>query len=203
MNQFKPLPYKYDALEPFIDQQTMQVHHDKHYKAYFDKFTDAIKKYDHLRNKDVTEILSFLKHVPEKILTSVVNNGGGYFHHRFFWEILKKNVPFKGKGTNKEKWKEYQLFKEEFSNAALSVFGSGWTWLVVNKQGNLEIINTKDQESPLSSGKKPILGIDVWEHAYYLKYQNRRAEYVENFFNVINWDKVNELYLEIKKKGDV
>lgn len=177
----------------------MKIHHDKHYQAYFDKYTKAITKTE-FKNKDVEEILKDLSKVPEKIRTAVINHGGGYFHHRFLWPLLKKEVPFEGEVAEaiKAKWGSFEQFKEEFSKAALSVFGSGWTWLVVNEKGELEIISTKDQDSPVSIGKKLILTIDVWEHQYYLKYQNRRAEFIENYFNIIHWGKVNELFLAAK-----
>ena len=198
MNEFKPLPYGYNALEPFIDEQTMKIHHDKHHQAYFDKFTAAISGTE-LENKDVKEILSDLSQLPEDIKMAVINNGGGFYHHSFFWEIMKKDVPFSGEVAEaiNAKFGSFEKFKEDFSKAALTVFGSGWAWLVLN-DGELEIIQTKNQDCPLSISKKPLLAIDVWEHAYYLKYQNKRAEYVENFFNIINWEKVNELFLEAK-----
>ncbi|MBT4804694.1 superoxide dismutase [Candidatus Woesearchaeota archaeon] len=198
MNEFKPLPYGYNTLEPFIDEQTMKIHHDKHHQAYFDKFTAAISGTE-LENKDVKEILSDLSQLPEDIKMAVINNGGGFYHHSFFWEIMKKDVPFSGEVAEaiNAKFGSFEKFKEDFSKAALTVFGSGWAWLVLN-DGELEIIQTKNQDCPLSISKKPLLAIDVWEHAYYLKYQNKRAEYVENFFNIINWEKVNELFLEAK-----
>ncbi len=196
MNEFKPLHYEYDALEPFIDKETMIVHHDKHHKAYFDKFIAAISGTS-LEGKDVKEILSNLDLIPEEIKSAVINNGGGYYHHTIFWEMLAKDFSFEGKIAEAiiSKWGSFEKFKEEFSNAALTQFGSGWAWLVVNKNKELEIIKTANQDCPLSIGKTPILGIDVWEHAYYLKYQNKRPEYVKNFFNIINWDYVNKLYL--------
>ena len=200
MNEFKPLPYGYNALEPFIDEQTMKIHHNKHHQAYFDKFTAAISGTD-LENKDVKEILSDLNQIPEEIKTAVINNGGGFYHHSFFWEIMKIDVPFEGEIAEaiKEKFESFESFKGQFSKAALTVFGSGWAWLVLNENKELEIVQTKNQDCPLSINKIPLLAIDVWEHAYYLKYQNKRAEYVENFFNVIDWDKVNELYKEAKQ----
>lgn len=200
MNQFKELPYAHDALEPHIGKNTLEIHHGKHYKAYFDKFMAAIKGTS-LEGKDVREILSNLKDVPENILGAVTNNGGGYYHHDLLWTILKKDVPFDGEIAEaiKSKWGSFDKFKEEFSKSALTVFGSGWAWLVLNQDGDLEIVQTANQDSPLSLGKTPLIAFDVWEHAYYLNYQNRRPEYVENFFKIINWEKVNELYLEAKK----
>lgn len=192
----EPLPYAYNALEPFIDEATMRVHHDKHHQTYFDKFQTAIAGTS-LAGKDVVEILSNISKIPAEIRTAVVNHGGGHYHHRFFWSLLKKDVPFEGKVATLiiKKYGSYEQFKEEFTAKALSVFGSGWTWLVWNGK-EIEIINTPNQDSLLSLGKKLLLGVDVWEHAYYLKYQNRRAEYVENFFKVINWRKVDEYFMK-------
>ena len=197
------LPYAYDALEPFIDEETMKIHHDKHHQAYFDKFIAAIKGTE-WEGKDVKEILANLEMIPHEIKTAVINNGGGYFHHSFFWQILKKGVSFRGEVSEaiKEKWGSFDNFKEEFSKSALTLFGAGWVWLVVNENKELEIIQTSNQDCPLSINKNPLLAIDVWEHAYYIKYQNKRAEYIENFFKVINWEKVNKLYIaarEVKK----
>ena len=154
-----------------------------------------------LKDKKVEEILKDLSQIPEKVKTAVVNHGGGYYNHSFFWQILKKDVPFSGKVSEAivKQWGSFDKFKEELSNAAVGKFGSGWAWLVLNK-GRLEIITTSNQDCPLSLGMVPLLNIDVWEHAYYLKYQNRRAEYVENFFKVINWKKVDELYNKAVKK---
>jgi len=196
MNEFKPLPYAYDALEPFIDKETMMIHHNKHHKAYFDKFITAITGTP-LEKRDVKDILTELKSVPEGILTPIVNNGGGYYHHTFFWDILKKDVIFEGEIAEAitKKWGSFDKFKEEFSKSALTLFGSGWGWLVLNENKELELIQTSNQDCPLSIGKIPLLCIDVWEHAYYLKYQNKRPEYVENFFKVINWSTVNRHYL--------
>ncbi len=189
------LEYDYGALEPYIDEETMKIHHDKHYHAYYDNFMKAITGTE-LEEKDVKEILSDLDSIPEEIKTAVVNNGGGYFNHRFFWTILKKDVPFEGEIAEAIKEK-FDNFEEEFSNAATTQFGSGWAWLVLD-DGELKIIKTSNQESPISKGMIPLLTIDVWEHAYYLKYQNKRPDYVKNFLNVINWKKVNEYYMEAK-----
>lgn len=192
------LEYGYDALEPYIDEETMKVHHDKHYKAYFENFTKAIQGSE-LEGKDVKDILADLDSIPEEIKQSVINNGGGYFNHRFFWTILKKDVAFAGEIAEavKEKFESFDKFKEEFSNAAKTQFGSGWAWLVLDNN-ELKIVKTSNQDSPISKEMIPLLAIDVWEHAYYLKYQNKRPDYVEAFFNVINWEKVNEYYLEAK-----
>lgn len=187
------LPYAYDALEPFIDKETMTIHHDKHHNAYVTKLNAALEGHDDLAKKSVEELITDLNAVPEAIRTAVRNHGGGHANHTFFWNILKKDVAFGGpiadaiNGT----FGSLDGFKEKFSAAAGGVFGSGWAWLVDNG-GKLEILGTPNQDSPLSQGKKPLIGIDVWEHAYYLKYQNRRPEYVDAFFNVINWDAVND-----------
>jgi Fe-Mn family superoxide dismutase len=197
--ELKELPYDYDSLEPYIDEETMKIHHDKHHQAYCDKFNAAIKGTE-LENKSAEEIITDLNSVPEKIRTAVRNNGGGFVNHNLFWELLKKEVEAKGEVVEaiKEEFGSLETFKEEFSKAATTRFGSGWAWLVVNQEGKLEIMSTPNQDSPLTQGKKPILTIDVWEHAYYLKYQNKRPDYIEAFFKVINWEKVNELYLKAK-----
>ena len=195
-NELPKLQYDYDALEPYIDEKTMMIHHDKHHRAYFDKLKAAISG-TKFAEMDVDDILKKIDEVPDSIRNAVKNNGGGHSHHRFFWEILKLNENGKPKGkiatAIAEKFGTFDKFKEEFSNAAKNHFGSGWAWLVVSN-GKLEIITTPNQDSPFSLGKIPILGIDVWEHAYYLKYQNKRAEYVDNFWEIINWDEVGKKY---------
>jgi Fe-Mn family superoxide dismutase len=189
------LPYAKDALEPYIDAKTMEIHHDKHHQAYVNKYNAAIEGKSDLQSKSPEEVIAGLKSVPEDIRNAVRNNGGGVVNHNLFWQVLKKDVKFDGPAADaiKSKFGGFDQFKEKFSNAAATQFGSGWAWLVVNN-GELEIMQSSNQDSPLTAGKTPILGIDVWEHAYYLKYQNRRPEYIEAFFNVINWEKVNELY---------
>jgi Fe-Mn family superoxide dismutase len=194
-----PLPYEYDSLEPYIDKETMTIHHDKHHQAYLDKYNAAVKGTE-LEDKDVNEVLKNLSSVPSEIKTAVINNGGGFVNHTLFWQIMKKDVKFEGEVAEaiKEKFGSYEKFKEEFSHAAATQFGSGWAWLIINK-GELEIVKTPNQDTLISEGKIPILCIDVWEHSYYLKYQNKRPDYIEAFFKVINWEKVNKLYLETKK----
>lgn len=192
------LAYEYDALEPYIDEATMKVHYDKHHAAYTKNFNAAIEKHPELFDKKAEDIIADLNSVPEDIRAAVRNHGGGYLNHNFFWEIMSP-----GKEDNKPegevakaieaKWGSYEKFKEAFSEAAMTQFGSGWAWLVLNDD-ELEIVKTSNQDSPLTEGKKPLLNIDVWEHSYYLKYQNRRDDFVEAFFNVINWEKVNELF---------
>ena len=190
------LSYSYDALEPYIDARTMEIHYTKHHQAYITNLNVAIKGHDQLATMNVEQLVSHLNEVPEDIRAAVRNHGGGHANHTFFWQILKKNVDPGGSILNaiNKQFGSIEAFKKAFSNAAIKQFGSGWAWLVV-ASGNLEIVSTPNQDSPLTSGKKPILGVDVWEHAYYLLYQNRRADYVDAFFNVINWDKVNDHYI--------
>ena len=199
MVKLPQLEYEYNALEPYIDEQTMRIHHSKHHQAYTDNFNKAIEGTD-LSNKEAEDIIKNLNKVPENIRNAVRNNGGGYVNHKLFWQILKKDVKIKGEIEKAilKKFGSFDKFKEEFSNAAMTQFGSGWAWLVVNK-GQLEIVKTPNQDSPLTDGKTPILCIDIWEHSYYLLYKQNRAEYIKNFFNVINWDRVNELYLKAKQ----
>lgn len=194
------LPYSFDALEPFIDARTMEIHYTKHHQGYVDKLNAAVKGRPELEKMDVQELVKNLNKVPENIRTAVRNNGGGHLNHSFFWPIMKKGVKMGGKiaeAINRD-FGSFEKFREEFSNAAAGRFGSGWAWLVVSK-GKLEVMSTANQDSPVSEGKKPVLGIDVWEHAYYLKYQNRRVEYITNLFNVIDWERVNQLFTQAKK----
>ena len=195
------LPYSYDALEPYIDAETMKIHHTKHHQTYVDKLNAALESHPEWKGKPVEELMRNLNSVPQDIRNAVRNHGGGHSNHSFFWPILKKEVKPEGKILNaiNAKFGSFDKFKEQFSNTSVGLFGSGWAWLVTNK-GQLELATTSNQDSPLAEGKVPILGIDVWEHAYYLKYQNRRAEYVQAFFNVINWKKVSELYEKSMKK---
>jgi Fe-Mn family superoxide dismutase len=196
-HELPKLPYNFNELEPAIDTKTMEIHYGKHHQAYVDKLNTALEKYKALQELSVEELLKDLNSIPEEIREAVRNHGGGHSNHSLFWRILRKpqkdNSP---KGTIlkaiKDTFGSFDNFKKSFSNAAITHFGSGWAWLVVNDDNELEIIDTLNQDSPLSDSKIPILGIDIWEHAYYLKYQNRRAEYVEVFFSIINWDEVNK-----------
>ncbi|MEX2017402.1 MAG: superoxide dismutase [Candidatus Pacearchaeota archaeon] len=191
------LSYAYNALEPYIDEQTMRIHHTKHHQAYIDKLNAALENAPQLQKKTAENLIKDLNKLPDTIKTAVKNHGGGHVNHSFFWKILRKDVEPKGeilKAIN-EKFQNMDRFREQFKEACLTLFGSGWVWLVVNKQGEIEIVKTSNQDNPLSEGKTPILGIDVWEHAFYLKYQNKKADYVEAFFNVIDWEKVNENYV--------
>lgn len=192
------LPYAYDALEPYIDKETMEIHHDKHHVAYTTNFNKALGSNPELYEKSAEEILQNLNDLPEEIRMAVKNHGGGHVHHNFFWEIMMPNDDSKLPSGElvkalEEKFGSFEKFKEEFTSAAMTVFGSGWAWLAL-KDGELEIVKTSKQDSPWTDGYTPILGIDVWEHSYYLKYQNRRAEFVEAFWSVVNWPKVSELY---------
>ena len=194
------LHYSYDSLEPYIDARTMEIHHTKHHQAYINNLKGALDKHENFKSRDLDELITDLNSVPEDIRMAVRNNGGGHINHSFFWDIMKKDVPFTGEVAEaiNSKFGSFDDFKTKFTNAAITRFGSGWGWLVVSG-GELEIMSTANQDSPLSEGKTPILGIDVWEHAYYLKYQNRRPDYVGAFFNVINWEKVNEYFLAVMK----
>ena len=188
------LPYEADALEPHIDKETMEIHHDKHHNTYVTKLNSAVEGTD-LESKSIEEIIANLDSVPENIQTAVRNNGGGHLNHSLFWEFLTPNSEEKGTVVDKikEQWGSLDEFKKEFADKAAGRFGSGWAWLVVNN-GKLEIVTTPNQDNPLTEGKTPILCIDVWEHAYYLKYQNKRPDYISAFWNVVNWEKVDELY---------
>ena len=192
------LPYDFGALEPYIDAKTMEIHHGKHHQAYIDKLNDAIHKPEgkKFHDMEIEELLKNIDKIPESIRTAVRNHGGGHANHSLFWEILS---PKKQKCSGKileaigEEFGSFEEFKKKFSETATARFGSGWAWLVLN-DNKLEIISTANQDSPLMENKIPILGLDVWEHAYYLKYQNKRADYIEAFWNIINWKKVGEIY---------
>jgi superoxide dismutase, Fe-Mn family len=191
------LPYAYDALEPHIDKETMNIHHTKHHNAYVTNLNNALQGQDELLSKSVEEVISNLDAVPESARTAVRNNGGGHANHSLFWKVLSPNGGGLPTGeladAINQKFGSFESFKEEFGKAAATRFGSGWAWLVVNN-GQLEVTSTPNQDSPLMEGKTPILGLDVWEHAYYLKYQNRRPEYVTSFWNVVNWDEVSQRF---------
>ncbi|HFP8117872.1 superoxide dismutase [Enterococcus faecium] len=191
------LPYAYDALEPYIDEETMHLHHDKHHNTYVTNLNSAIEKYPELGEKTIEELLSDMDAIPTDIKTAVRNNGGGHANHSFFWEIMAPNAGGEPTGEIKEVINEafgdFSSFKEEFKKAAAGRFGSGWAWLVM-ENGKLAITSTANQDSPLMEGKTPILGLDVWEHAYYLKYKNVRPDYIAAFWNVINWDEVNKRF---------
>lgn len=201
MNHTLPkLPYAYDALEPYIDARTMEIHHTKHHQTYIDKLNAAVKGHQELETLSAKQLIRNLSETPETIRTAVRNHGGGHVNHSFFWPLLKKDIAPAGPVIDaiKRKFGSFDEFKESFSNAAGLLFGSGWAWLAIDR-GELTIVTTANQDNPMSQGHKPVLGLDVWEHAYYLRYQNRRAEYIAAFFNVINWDKVNEHFQSAKE----
>lgn len=191
------LPYAYDALEPHIDKETMNIHHTKHHNTYVTNVNAALEGHDDLSSKSVEELISDLNAVPEDIRTAVRNNGGGHANHSLFWQLLTPNGTGAPSGALAEaidsKFGSFDEFKTKFENAGKTRFGSGWAWLVLSN-GELEVTSTANQDSPLMDGKTPILGVDVWEHAYYLKYQNKRPDYLAAFWNVVNWDEVSKRY---------
>ncbi|MSS74225.1 superoxide dismutase [Candidatus Pacearchaeota archaeon] len=197
-HELPALPFVFDALEPYMDAKTVEIHWGKHHKTYVDKLNLALEKYSDLFDKTIEDLLIDLNAVPVDIRNAVRNFGGGHANHSLFWKILSpKKTKCSGKiadALNKT-FGNFEEFKKQFSDKSLALFGSGWVWLVVDlKTKNLEIISTLNQDSPLSLGKKPILVIDLWEHAYYLKYQNRRNEFIESWWNLVNWNKVEELF---------
>ena len=192
------LPYAYDALEPYIDAKTMEIHHSKHHQAYITKVNAALEGTS-FENTSIDELCRNLSDLPENIKGAVRNNGGGHFNHSLFWSVLspKNESSEPSVDLNKaihDSFGSMESLKEEFSNAAATRFGSGWAWLIKEDNGSLTISSTSNQDNPLMEGKTPILGLDVWEHAYYLNYQNRRPDYINAFFNIINWDAVSTLY---------
>ncbi len=194
------LSYPYDALEPYIDAQTMEIHHTKHHGGYVKKLNAALEKYPYLFEVSAEELIRNLASVPEEIRTAVRNNGGGHLNHSLFWTILSPNGGGEPSGALREALEktfgDFATFQAQFTGAALGRFGSGWAWLAVNRFRELVVLSTPNQDNPLMDGLIPILGLDVWEHAYYLKYQNRRAEYVENWWKVVNWPQVEANYLK-------
>ena len=196
------LPYAYDALEPYVDAQTMQIHHSKHHVAYINNLNAALEKQPALATKSLEELLGDLNAVPEDIRMVVRNHGGGTYNHNLFWVFMSPKGGGEPKGALAKAieaaFGNYTTFKENFEKAANTRFGSGWAWLSVKQGGGLVVTSTANQDSPLSEGLRPILGIDVWEHAYYLKYQNRRPEYVSNWWNVVNWEEVARRFDSLK-----
>ena len=191
------LPYAFDALEPYIDTMTMQIHHSKHHNAYVTNLNAALEKYPDLADMSLEELVGNLQSVPEDIRTAVRNNGGGHYNHSIFWTVMSPNGGGEPKGALasaiSEAFGSFSDFKEKFSATAAGRFGSGWAWLGF-KGGKLAVISMPNQDAPLMEGLTPILGLDVWEHAYYLKYQNRRPEYISNWWNVVNWEEVSRRY---------
>jgi len=196
------LNYSHEALEPHIDKLTMKTHHLKHHQTYVDNFNKALDGHEEYQKMEIEDILKSLEELPEDIKTAVRNNGGGHYNHTIFWEIMSPNGGGKPKGELAKKIDEdlggFDKFKEDFKAAALGQFGSGWAWLVLDSNNKLAIVSTPNQDNPISEGKKPLLGIDVWEHAYYLKYKNKRADYIDSWWNIVDWEKVSERFNEVE-----
>lgn len=193
-----PLPYAYTALEPYIDEATLHFHHDKHHQAYVDKLNEIITNNPQLGEKSLTELLTYLDSLTEPLKTNLTNQGGGVYNHNFLWYNMAPNASKEPVGNLKSAidttFGSFEAFKTAFKDAAIKNFGSSWTWLVKNADNKLEIFNTPNQVTPITLGLTPIMTIDLWEHAYYLKYQNRRPEYIDAFFNIINWDRAENIY---------
>lgn len=201
-HQLPPLPYEFNALEPHIDAQTMEIHHDRHHATYVNNLNAALESAPELQSKSIEELISDLNAVPEGIRTAVRNNGGGHANHSLFWETLAPNAGGVPTGALADAinsaFGSFDNFKAEFAKAATTRFGSGWAWLIVDGD-KVAVTSTPNQDSPLMEGKTPILGLDVWEHAYYLKYQNKRPDYISAFWNVVNWDVVSQKFEAAKK----
>ncbi|EFH87378.1 superoxide dismutase [Ktedonobacter racemifer] len=199
--ELPPLPYDYKALEPYIDTQTMQLHHDKHHATYVTNLNNALQGHE-FANLPVDEVLRRINEVPESARTAVRNNGGGHSNHTMFWQIMGPNAGGQPTGeianAINAKFGSFDNFKNAFNDAGAKRFGSGWAWLVIDRNGNLEVISTANQDSPLMESLFPVMGNDVWEHAYYLKYQNRRPEYLNAWWNVVNWNEVNKRYAQAR-----
>jgi Fe-Mn family superoxide dismutase len=192
------LPYPFDALEPHIDARTMEIHHDKHHQTYVDNLNKALEKHSQLQSKRIEDVLRDIKSVPEDIRTAVRNNGGGHANHSLFWPIMSPEGGGKPSGdlakAIDKAFGSFDAFKQKFSDAGKGRFGSGWAWITVESNGGLRLEDTPNQDSPLMEGRTPVLGLDVWEHAYYLKYQNKRPDYIEAWWNVVNWEEVAKRY---------
>jgi Fe-Mn family superoxide dismutase len=197
------LPYDYAALEPYIDKETMHLHHDKHHQAYVTNLNAALEKAPELQKMSTEDLLKGLENVPEAIRNAVRNNGGGHVNHSMFWKIMAPNAGGDPTGAIadaiKSTFGDFNAFKEKFNDAGLKQFGSGWSWLVRDQGGKLQVISSANQDNPMSQGFYPIIGNDVWEHAYYLKYQNRRADYLKEWWNVVNWVEVNKRFQDSQK----
>ncbi len=198
-----PLPYDYAALEPHISAKTMQFHHDKHHQAYVTNLNNALKDHPDHQGKSIEELIAHLDKLPESIRTAVRNNGGGHANHTLFWELMKPGGATEPTGALASAITSelggFAAFKEAFTKAATTRFGSGWAWLIVGKDGKLAVTSTANQDSPIMEGQTPLLGLDVWEHAYYLDYQNKRPDYIGAWWSVVNWDEVGSLYGAAKK----
>ncbi|MFO0959215.1 MAG: superoxide dismutase [Isosphaeraceae bacterium] len=193
-----PLPYAFDALEPYIDAKTMEIHHDRHHQTYVTNLNNALKDFPDQQAKPIQELLKELDKVPEAVRTAVRNNGGGHYNHSLFWNMMKPKGGGEPSGALADAIKKdlggFEAFKDAFAKAATTRFGSGWAWLVLGKDGKLAVTSTANQDNPISDGHRPLLGLDVWEHAYYLKYQNKRPDYITAWWNVVNWDEVAKLH---------
>lgn len=193
-----PLPYSFGALEPYLDALTMEIHHDRHHQTYIDNLNKALADYPELYNRSLEELLKNLASVPEPIRTAVRNNGGGHQNHTMFWTLMKQQGGGEPVGIVAQEIKRlfgsFQAFQEQFNTAAKTRFGSGWAWLSIDQAGKLVVTSTANQDSPLSEGLTPVLGLDVWEHAYYLKYQNKRPDYIAAWWHVVDWHRVEEYY---------
>jgi Fe-Mn family superoxide dismutase len=198
--ELPPLPYSNDALEPYIDAQTMQIHHDNHHGTYVSKLNAALEKHSDLQNKPIDELIQNLNSLPDAVKTAVRNNGGGHFNHTIFWTLMAPNAGGEPTGAIaqaiSDSFGDFENFKQRFNDAGAGQFGSGFVWLVRTNDGKLDIVSTPNQDNPLTEGHFPIMGNDVWEHAYYLKYQNRRAEYLKQWWNVVNWSEVNNRFAQ-------
>jgi len=196
------LPYAYDALEPHIDARTMEIHHGKHHAGYVAKLNAALESHADLAQKSAEDLLAGYASLPDAVRQAVINNGGGHANHTLFWQIMAPSAGGQPKGelasAIDQAFGGFDAFKEKFANAAATRFGSGWAWLALDKNGKLQISSTANQDSPLMEGRTPILGLDVWEHAYYLNYQNRRPDYIAAWWNVVNWDAVSQFYAEAR-----
>ena len=200
--ELPPLPYDYSALEPYIDEQTMHLHHDKHHQAYVTNLNNALQGQSQFENLPIEELIRRINEVPESIRTAVRNNGGGHLNHSMFWQIMKPNGGGEPTGALasaiSSTFGSFDNFKTQFNDAGVKRFGSGWAWLVMDRAGALSVISTANQDSPLIDGMSPIMGNDVWEHAYYLKYQNRRPDYLAAWWNVVNWDEIARRYQQAR-----
>lgn len=195
------LPYQYGALEPYIDCMTMEIHHTKHHQAYINNLNAALANHPELQNKSISQLMIDLPTLPSSVFTAVQNQGGGHFNHSFFWPLMKKNGGGEPQGSFKaailESFGTFQAFQDSFNKSAREVFGSGWAWACLDQSGKLVVLSTPNQNCPLSDGLHPVMGLDVWEHAYYLLYQNKRPDYINAWWNVINWEQVEENYTQL------
>ncbi len=198
-HELPALPYAFNALEPYIDGRTMQIHHDLHHAGYVNKLNAALADHPELQNRTIEDLVKSIKTLPDSVRSAVQNNGGGHYNHTIFWTLMGPNCGGEPNGdlagAINDTWGTLGKFKEEFNSAAVTRFGSGWAWLVKNNDGSLAVTSTANQDNPISNGQYPIIGLDVWEHAYYLKYQNRRPEYIDNWWHVVNWDEAAKRYV--------